>query len=77
VRRKRPGEYWIHGGSFIGGSGCRHDATAEEAAEYMGQSPHWSVLMKLTKELGWEDVNRYLGIKKYGFVSMRLPTTTP
>jgi hypothetical protein len=73
VGRKGPGEYWIHGGSFIGGSGCRQDATAEEAADYMGQSPHWSVLMRLTKELGWEDVNRYLGMKKYGFVPMRLP----
>jgi hypothetical protein len=72
VGRKGPGEYWIHGGSFIGGS-CRCDVTAEEAADYMGQSPHWSVLMRLTKELGWEDVNRYLGMKKYGFITMTLP----
>jgi hypothetical protein len=33
VERERPGEYWIPGGSIIGGSGCRHDTTAEEAAE--------------------------------------------
>jgi hypothetical protein len=72
VQRKRPGEYWIKGGSFIGG-GASRDATAEEAAEYMSQSPHWSVLMRLTKELGWEDVHRYLGMEQYGFVPMRLP----
>ena len=66
-------ENWIHGGSFIGGGGCRRDATAEEAAEYMSRSPHWPVLMRLTKELGWEDVHRYLGMEKYGFVPMRLP----
>jgi hypothetical protein len=59
-------------GSFIGGGGFRH-ATAEEAAEYMSQSPHWAVLMRLTKELGWDDVHRYLGMTKYGFVPMRLP----
>jgi hypothetical protein len=29
--------------------------------------------MRLTKELGWEDVHRYLGLTKYGFVPMRLP----
>ena len=52
VQRKRPEEYWIKGGSFIGG-GASCDATAEEAAEYMSQSPHWTVLMRLTKELGW------------------------
>ena len=66
MQRKRPGEYWIHGGSFIGGGGFRHAATAEDAADYMGQSPHRTVLMTLTKELGWEDVHRYLGLTKYG-----------
>ena len=73
VQRKGPGEYWIHGGSFIGGGGGRRLATAEEAADYMSQSPHWAVLMSLTKELRWEDVHRYLGLTKYGFVPMRLP----
>jgi hypothetical protein len=72
AQRKRPREYWIHGGSFIGGGGS-HPATAEEAAEYMSQSPHWAVLMRLTKELRWEDVHRHLGLAKYGFVPMRLP----
>ena len=33
----------------------------------------WTVLMRLTKELRWEDVHRYLGLTKYGFVPMRLP----
>jgi hypothetical protein len=73
VQRKRPGEDWIHGGSFIGGGGGGRRATAEEAADYMSQSPHWAVLMRLTKELRWEDVHRYLGLTKYGFVPMRLP----
>ena len=72
VKRKRPGEYWIQRGSFIGGGGS-HPATAEEAADYMSQSPHWAVLMRLTKELRWEDVHRHLGLAKYGFVPMRLP----
>jgi hypothetical protein len=39
VQKKRPGEYWIHGGSFIGGGGGRRRATAEEAADYMSQGP--------------------------------------
>lgn len=56
----------------IGGGGTR-PATGEEVADYMSRSPHWAVLMRLTKELGWEDVHRYLGMTKYGFVSMRLP----
>jgi hypothetical protein len=73
LQEGRSGEYWIHGGSFIGGGGCGHRSTAEEAADYMSQSPHWSVLMRLTKELGWEDVHRYLGMTKYGFVPMSLP----
>ena len=47
VSRKGPGQYRIDMGSFIGGGG--RDATAEEAAEYMSQSPHWAVLMRLTK----------------------------
>jgi hypothetical protein len=64
VKRKRPGEYWIQRGSFIGGGGS-HPATAEEAADYMSQSPHWAVLMRLTKELRWEDVHRHLGLVKY------------
>ena len=42
VQRKRPGEYWIQRGSFIGGGGSR-PATAEEAADYMSQSPPWAV----------------------------------
>jgi len=45
-------------GAFIGGGGSRH-VTAEEAAEYMSQSPHRAVLMRLTKELEWDDVHRY------------------
>jgi hypothetical protein len=76
VQRKRPGEYLIHMGSFIGGGGSR-PATAEEAAEYMSRSLHWAALMRLTEELGWEDVHRYLGLTKYGFVPMRLPTPPP
>jgi hypothetical protein len=72
VQRKRRGEYWIHGGSFIGG-GASRPAAAEEAAEYMSYSPHWAVLMRLTNELGWDDVHRYLGMTKYGFISMSLP----
>jgi len=63
VRRKRPGEYLIHSGSFNGGGGGSRDATAEEAAEYLSQSPHWAVLMRLTKELGWDDVHHSLATK--------------
>jgi hypothetical protein len=59
VSRKRPGEYRIWGGSFIGGGGCR-EATADEAAEYLSWSPHWAHLMRLTLELGWHDVHRAL-----------------
>lgn len=55
VCRQEPGRYLIHMGSFIGGAGSR-EATAEETAEYMSQSPHWAVLlMGLTKELGWDE----------------------
>ena len=39
LQEGRSGEYWIHGGSFIGGGGCGHRSTAEEAADYMSQSP--------------------------------------
>jgi hypothetical protein len=73
VQRKRPGEYWIHGGSFNGGGGCGRRSTAEEAADYLSQSPHWAVLMRLIKELRWEDVHRYLGLTEYGFVPRSLP----
>ena len=62
VKRKRLGEYSIHGGSFIGGGGS-HDATAEEVAEYLSESPHWAKLMRLTKDLGWDDVHRSLATK--------------
>ncbi len=62
VSRKGPGEYYICGGSFIGGGGST-EATAEEAAEYLSWSPHWAHLMRLTKELGWEDVHRDLATK--------------
>ena len=62
VRRKRLGEYSINGGSFIGeGGSC--DATAEEVAEYLSQSPHWAKLMRFTMELGWDDVHRSLANK--------------
>ena len=47
VSRKRPGEYRISGGSFIGGGGSR-EATAYEVAEYLARSPHWAHLMRLT-----------------------------
>ena len=60
VSRKRPGEYLIWGGSFIGGGGCR-EATVDEAAEYLARSPHWAHLMRLTLEMGWHDVHRALG----------------
>jgi hypothetical protein len=61
-RTGRPGEYRIWGGSFIGGGGST-EATAEEAAEYLSWSSHWAHLMRLTKELGWEDVHRSLATK--------------
>ena len=60
VSRKRPGKYRIEGGSFIGG-GASHDATPEEAAEYLSRSPHWAHLMRLTLKMGWHDVHRALG----------------
>ena len=47
VSRQLPGQYRIEGGSFIGG-GASHDATPEEAAEYLARSPHWAHLMRLT-----------------------------
>jgi hypothetical protein len=56
VSRKRPGEYRICGGSFIGGGGSR-EATADEVAEYLARSPHWAHLMRLTLEMGWKDVH--------------------
>ena len=59
VSRKGPGEYRIWGDSFIGGGGCR-EATADEAAEYLSWSPHWSHLMRLTLEMGWPDVHQTL-----------------
>jgi hypothetical protein len=59
VRSKRPGEYWICGGSFIGGGGSR-EATADEVAEYLARSPHRAHLMRLTLELGWKDVHQAL-----------------
>jgi hypothetical protein len=62
VSRKRPREYRIWGGSFIGGGGST-EATAEEAAEYLSWSPHWAHLMRLTLELGWDDVHRSLATK--------------
>ena len=60
VSRTRPGEYRIWGGSFIGGGGSS-EATVEEAAEYLGRSPHRAHLLRLTLELGWDDVHRVLG----------------
>jgi hypothetical protein len=54
------GEYYICGGSFIGGGGCTK-ATPEEAAEYLSWSPHWAHLMRLTLKMGWHDVHRALG----------------
>jgi hypothetical protein len=62
VSRKRPGEYRIWGGSFIGGGGCR-EAAADEAAEYLSWSPHWAHLMRLTLGMGWDDVHRSLATK--------------
>jgi hypothetical protein len=56
VSRKRPGEYRIWGGSFIGGGGSR-EATADDVAEYLARSPHWAHLMRLTLEMGWKDVH--------------------
>ena len=56
VSRKRPGEYRIWGGSFIGGGGSR-EATADEVAEYLARSPHWAHFMRLTLEMGWKDVH--------------------
>jgi hypothetical protein len=63
VTRKRPGEYRICFGSFIGGGGGERQATAAEAAEYLGRSPHRSHLLRLTLELGWDDVHRSLASK--------------
>jgi hypothetical protein len=62
VSRTGPGEYRICGGSFIGGGGSR-EATADEAAEYLARSPHRAHLMRLTLELGWDDVHRSLATK--------------
>jgi hypothetical protein len=73
VKRKRLGKYCIQGGSFSGGVGCRHDATAKKLPIILSQRPHRTVLMRLTKELGWEAVHRYFGLTKYVFVPMRLP----
>jgi hypothetical protein len=56
VSRRRPGEYRIWGGSFIGGGGSR-EATADEVAEYLARSPHWAHLMRLTLEMEWKDVH--------------------
>jgi hypothetical protein len=61
VTRKRPGEYRICFGSFIGGGGGSRKATADEAAEYLNRSPHRVHLLRLTLELGWDDVHRALG----------------
>jgi hypothetical protein len=60
VSRERPGKYRIWGGSFIGGGGSR-EATADDVADYLAQSPHWAHLMRLTLELGWKDVHEALG----------------
>jgi hypothetical protein len=60
VSRKRPGEYLICGGSFIGGGGSR-EVSVDEAAEYLARSPHWAHLMRMTLEMGWHDVHRALG----------------
>jgi hypothetical protein len=54
VSRKRPGEYLIRSGSFIGGGGST-EATPEKAAEYLSWSPHWAHLMRLTLEMGWHE----------------------
>jgi hypothetical protein len=54
--RKRPGDYRIWGGSFIGGGGSR-EATADEVAEYLARSPHLAHLMRLTLEMRWKDVH--------------------
>ena len=51
LSRKRPGEYRIWGGSFIGGGGSR-EATADDVADYLARSPHWAHLMRLTLKLG-------------------------
>jgi hypothetical protein len=61
VTRKRPGEYRICFGSFIGGGGGEREASADGAAEYLGRSPHRAHLLRLTLELGWHDVHRALG----------------
>ena len=60
VSRAQPGKYRIWGGSFIGGGGSR-EATADDVADYLAQSPHWAHLMRLTLELGWKDVHEALG----------------
>ena len=44
-----------NGGIAMGLAQVRN-STAEEAADYMSQNPHWAVLIKFTKELGWDDV---------------------
>ena len=62
VCRKRLGDYSMYGSFFIDGSSSRN-AMAEEVAQYLSQSPHWAKLMRLTKELGWDDVHRYLATK--------------
>ena len=40
----------------------------------MSQSPHWAVLMRFTKELGWEDVHGYIltrALTDFSFVALR------
>jgi len=62
VRRKRPGEYLIHSGSFIVVEVAAVTLQLKKRPN-LSQSPHWAQLMRLTKELGWDDVHRYLATK--------------
>jgi hypothetical protein len=59
ISRTPSGDYRIWGGSFNGGGGCT-EATAQQVAEYLARSPHWSRLIELTKEMGWFDVHHAL-----------------
>jgi hypothetical protein len=76
VSRKRPGEYRIWGGSFIGGGGSRETA-ADEVAEYLARSPHWAHLMRLTLEMGWHDVHRALIVSFAELTKSNFPETAP
>ena len=76
VSRKRPGEYRISGGSFIGGGGSR-EATAYEVAEYLARSPHWAHLNAVDPEVGLARCASRLGQIMKRLLPLNLPLMSP